>query len=94
MGALIRKGGLGLPLVLSVVIFLVYHYIGLFSKNAAEDGTIHPMLASWVSTIILAPFSVILMNRASSDKGFLNVNTLFNPFKLIYLSFKKKKNNT
>ena len=93
LGALIRKGGLGLPLVLSVVIFLVYHYIGLFSKNAAEDGTIHPMLASWVSTIILAPFSVILMNRASSDKGFLNVNTLFNPFKLIYLSFKKKKNN-
>ena len=93
MGALIRKGGLGLPLVLSVVIFLVYHYIGLFSKNAAEDGTIHPMLASWVSTIILAPFSVILMNRASSDKGFLNINTLFNPFKLIYLSFIKKKNN-
>ncbi len=93
LGAIIRKGGLGLPLVLSVIIFLIYHYIGLFSKNAAEDGSIYPMLASWISTIILAPFAIILVNRASSDKGFLNLNTLFNPFKLIYLSSMKKKNN-
>ena len=91
LGAIIRKGGLGLPLVLSVVIFLIYHYIGLFSKNAAEDGSINPMLASWVSTIVLTPFAIILMNRATSDKGFLILNGFLNPLKLIYLSSIKKR---
>ncbi|MBL30588.1 MAG: permease [Flavobacteriaceae bacterium] len=93
LGAIIRKGGLGLPLVLSVIIFLVYHYIGLFSKNAAEDGSIHPILASWMSTIILTPFALILSNSASSDKGFLNINNIFNPFKLFFLRLKINKNN-
>ena len=52
-----------------------------------------PPLTVMFLTIILAPFAIILVNRASSDKGFLNLNTLFNPFKLIYLSSMKKKNN-
>ena len=72
LGAIIRKGGLGLPLVLSVIIFLTYHYIGLFSKNAAEDISILPNIATWLPTIILAPFSYILTKRASSDKGFVS----------------------
>ena len=43
LGAIIKKGGLGLPLVLSVLIFLSYHYIGIFAKNAAEDNSINPI---------------------------------------------------
>ena len=46
LGAIIRKGGFGLPLVLAVIIFLTYHYIGMFGKNAAEDNSISPALAS------------------------------------------------
>ena len=57
LGAIIRKGGIGLPLVLSIIIFLTYHYIGLFSKNAAEDNSIPPFFATWIATLILAPFS-------------------------------------
>ena len=79
LGAIIRKGGLGLPLVLSVIIFLTYHYIGLFSKNAAEDNSISPLIATWLSTIILAPFSYILTKRASADKGFISLYNVFNP---------------
>ena len=79
LGAIIRKGGLGLPLVLSVIIFLTYHYIGLFSKNAAEDSSISPLLATWLSTIILAPFAYILTKRASSDKGFISIYNIYSP---------------
>ena len=91
LGAIIRKGGLGLPIVLSVSIFLLYHYIGLFSKNAAEDNSISPLLASWISTIILAPFAYLLLNRASSDKGFMAflLAENFLPFIGLKLSFIK-----
>jgi lipopolysaccharide export system permease protein len=79
LGAIIRKGGLGLPLVLSVIIFLTYHYIGLFGKNAAEDNSISPIIASWLSTLILAPFSYILTKRASADKGFVSLYDVYAP---------------
>jgi lipopolysaccharide export system permease protein len=92
LGAIIRKGGLGLPLVLAVLIFLTYHYIGLFSKNAAEDNSISPFLASWLSTLILAPFAIILTRRASSDKGFVSLSNLYYPIeeKIKHLPFFKK----
>ena len=79
LGAIIRKGGLGLPLVLSILIFLTYHYIGLFSTNAAEDNSISPFFASWLSTLILTPFAIILTRRASSDKGFVSLSNLYYP---------------
>ena len=79
LGAIIRKGGLGLPLVLSIIIFLTYHYIGLFSKNAAEDNSIPPLIATWMATLILAPFSYILTKRASADKGSVNLYDVFYP---------------
>jgi len=70
LGAIIRKGGLGLPLVLSIVIFLTYHYIGVFGKNAAEDSSISPFLGNWVSTFVIAPFAIYLTKIVSADRGF------------------------
>ena len=70
LGAIIRKGGLGLPLVLSIVIFLTYHYIGVFGKNAAEDSSISPFLGSWISTFVIAPFAIYLTKIVSADRGF------------------------
>ena len=83
----IKKGGLGLPMVLSVLIFLSYHYIGIFGKNAAEDNSITPYLASWISTIVIAPFAFYLTKRASYDEGFVNLDFLIIPLK----HFLKKK---
>lgn len=91
LGAIIKKGGLGLPLVLSVLIFLSYHYIGIFAKNAAEDNSVHPILASWVSTIVLAPFAFYLTKRASSDEGFVNLDFITLPIQKIYSKFMGSK---
>jgi len=68
LGAIIRKGGLGLPLVLSIIIFLTYHYIGVFGKNAAEDNSISPFIGSWISTFAIAPFAIYLTILVSTDR--------------------------
>lgn len=68
LGTIIKKGGYGLPLVISILLFLTYHFIGDFSKNLALDGSISPILASWGRTIIMLPFSIYLTYRATNDK--------------------------
>src|SRR5690606_19918655 len=60
LGALIRKGGIGLPLVIAILLFLSYHFIGLFAKNSAENNTIHPILGTWLSTLIMLPLGIYL----------------------------------
>ena len=84
LGSIIRKGGLGLPLVLSIIIFLTYHYIGVFGRNAAEDNSISPFIGSWLSTMILFPFAFYLTRIVSMDKtlSFNIPDSLFNLFKL------------
>lgn len=87
LGAIIKKGGLGLPLVLAVLIFLSYHYIGIFAKNAAEDNSIHPVLASWIPTLVIAPFAFYLTKRASSDEGLINLDFITVPIQKIYSKY-------
>ena len=72
LGTIIRKGGYGLPMVISILLFLTYHFLGIFSKNLAEDGSINPILASWLSTLIMFPFSVYLTIRATNDESVFN----------------------
>lgn len=69
LGAIIRKGGIGLPMVVAVCLFLVYHFIGIFGKNSAEDGSIPPWLGTWMSTMIMFPLSIYFTKRATSDQG-------------------------
>ncbi|MGB2398077.1 MAG: LptF/LptG family permease [Flavobacteriaceae bacterium] len=88
LGAIIRKGGLGLPMVLAILIFLTYHYIGLFGRNAAEDSSISPFLGSWLSIIVLAPLAFYFTHRASTDRGLLNYDFLVVSFQSIFTSIK------
>ncbi|MBT6448115.1 MAG: YjgP/YjgQ family permease [Flavobacteriaceae bacterium] len=84
LGALIRKGGFGLPMVVSLILFLAYNFIGTFTRNAAEDGSIDAMLGSWVPNIIMLPLGIYLIWRASADKAIFNLDNLLNPFKVVF----------
>ncbi len=75
LGAIIRKGGMGLPMVIAILLFLTYHFIGIFAKNSAEDGTMHPFIATWLSTGIMLPLSVWLTYRATTDQGIFDFDT-------------------
>ena len=81
LGALIRKGGIGLPLIIAILIFLTYHFISLFAKNSSEDSSIDPVLAAWMSSLILLPFSIYLTSRATKDRSLLDLDAIFIPFK-------------
>ncbi|MFT5892862.1 MAG: lipopolysaccharide export system permease protein [Dokdonia sp.] len=74
LGAIIRKGGLGLPIVVGVVLFLTFHFIGIFAKNSAEDGTISAFTASWLSTLITLPIGIYLTYRATTDQGIIDLD--------------------
>ena len=87
LGTIIRKGGYGLPLVISILLFLAYHFLGIFSKNLAEDSSINPILASWLSTLIMLPLSIYLTFRATNDKSVFNFGDI-----LVSL-YEKIKNN-
>jgi lipopolysaccharide export system permease protein len=81
LGALIRKGGFGLPIIIAIVLFLSYHFIGIFAKNSAEDNSLNPILASWVSTLLMLPLSIYLTNRATKDRSLLNLDSVLVPLK-------------
>lgn len=84
LGAIIRKGGLGLPIVVGVVVFLAFHFIGIFAKNSAEDSSISPFVASWLSTIILLPLGIYLTYRATTDQGLFDIDSFMSPIKRLF----------
>ena len=85
LGAIIRKGGIGLPLVVAIVLFLTYHFIGIFAKNSAEDGTMHPFIASWLSTAIMFPLGIWLTYRATTDQGIFDSDSFLQRFRFLKL---------
>ena len=70
LGAIIRKGGLGLPIVFAILIFIIFHFINTFGKKVAQQDELSPFLGCWMSTFVLTPLAIILTKRATDDKGF------------------------
>ena len=89
LGAIIRKGGLGLPMVIAIILFLGYHFIGVFAENSAKKGGINPMLGAWLSTIIMMPLSVYLTKRATADRGLMGDGNFIQRI-TEFFKFKKK----
>nr|WP_108172749.1 LptF/LptG family permease [Christiangramia gaetbulicola] len=84
LGAIIRKGGMGLPIVVAILLFLTYHFIGIFAKNSAENGTIPPFIATWLSTWIMLPLGVYLTYRATTDQGLFVFDNFIAPIKKLF----------
>ncbi len=91
LGAIIRKGGLGLPMVIAVILFLVFYFIGVFSGNYSNKGNIHPILGAWLPTLIMLPLGIMLTKRATADKGLMSFGRIIDFFKVL---FKKKDTTT
>ena len=69
LGAIIRKGGLGTPLVISVLLFLVYYIIDNTGYKMARDGHLPVWIGMWISTFILAPLGVYVTIKAMNDSA-------------------------
>ena len=89
LGALIRKGGLGLPMVIAILLFLSYHFFGIFAKNSAKNGSFSPIIGSWLSTAVMLPLSIYLTNRATNDRNVFQFDAIIVPLKNLFKSNNK-----
>ena len=84
LGAIIRKGGLGLPIVFAVLIFISFHFINTFGKRIAQEDGLSPFVGAWLSSFILSPLAILLTYRATNDIGLINLDILLSPFQRIF----------
>ncbi len=94
LGAIIRKGGLGLPIVFAVLIFIIFHFINTFGRKLAQENGIPPFVGAWMSSFVLAPLAVLLTYRATNDIGLVSFDNLMMPLQKVFsklLKIKPKK---
>ena len=74
LGAIIRKGGLGLPVVVSVIFFLIYYIIGTIGEKSAKEGDLSPLIGAWISIGVLFPIGLFLTYKAATDSALFDVD--------------------
>jgi lipopolysaccharide export system permease protein len=89
LGSIIRKGGFGLPVVVSILLYLSYHIISLSGEKAAKTLAWSPLLGIWIGIIILTPLGFFLTYQASNDSSLFNKAVWVNIIKKITLKNKK-----
>ncbi len=67
LGAIIRKGGIGMPTVISVIFFVIYFIITMFSEKMVREAILPPEIGMWIATAILSPIGLILTIKAAND---------------------------
>lgn len=90
LGAIIRKGGLGMPVVVSVALFIVYYIIDNIGYKMARDGVWEAWQGMWLSSFALFPLGVFLTYKAMNDSALFNTEAYGNFFRKI-LGLKKKR---
>lgn len=74
MGAIIRKGGFGYPTLISIIFFMLFIMLTIASKKMAEEFVLHPILAAWLSCLVLFPIGLLLTYKAMNDSKLLNLD--------------------
>jgi lipopolysaccharide export system permease protein len=81
LGAIIRKGGLGLPVVVAVIFFLVYYIISTIGEKSVKEGSLSPAIGMWIAIAILTPIGLFLSYKAATDSVLFDMDSykkLFN----------------
>lgn len=89
LGAIIRKGGIGAPVVVSVMFFLVFHITSIMGEKFAREGVIEPRIGMWIAPAVLFPVGLFLLMKATRDSALFDVEVYGRFFK----RFKIKKSS-
>lgn len=92
LGAIIRKGGLGMPVVVSTLLFIAYYIIFMMGKRSAREGVIDPWIGMWIATGIMLVLGIFLTYKSVTDSEMLSSEAYINFFKKIRAFFQSKKN--
>jgi lipopolysaccharide export system permease protein len=90
LGSIIRKGGLGTPVVISVVFFIIYYIISMIGERSAREGVMDPWQGMWLSSALILPLGVLLTWKAVTDSEIMNSDLYINFFRKFGL-YKEKK---
>jgi lipopolysaccharide export system permease protein len=81
LGAIVKKGGFGTPVVIAALLFLVYYVLTEIGLNLANTNVLSPFFGVWLSTLILVPIAFYLMRRAAKDRNLFNFDGIKKIFK-------------
>lgn len=90
LGTIIRKGGIGVPLVITVAFFAFYFVISIIGEKMAKSGDLSVWFGMWLSSIIIFPMGIYLTYKAAMDSAIMSPDTYMQMFKKISGFFKKK----
>lgn len=89
LGAIIRKGGLGMPVIISVLLFVVYHVLTMIGEKSTKELAMDPILGMWLANLIFLPVGIFLMYKAASDSPLLDAESWRKSIGKIFSIFKK-----
>ena len=72
LGSIIRKGGLGMPLVIAIIFFIIFHLLNIFGEKFAKEGITSVWFGMWLSVITLVPVGAFLTYKAMHDSQLFN----------------------
>ena len=75
LGAIIKKGGLGMPVIFSVVFFLIFHITSITGEKLIESGSVTPFAGMWLSSMVLLPIALFLTYKAVKDAAVFDRDT-------------------
>lgn len=92
LGAIIRKGGLGMPVIISILFFIAYYIISMTAERFSKELVLDPVWGMWMSSLIVLPLGIILTYKATTDSSVFNIENYIDFFKKINpLNLFKKK---
>lgn len=93
LGSIVRKGGLGTPIVISVILFIIYYVLNNVGYKMARDGVWDHWIGMWFSSMILLPLGVFLTYKAMTDSVIMSADTYLSFFKKLFF-IREKRNYT
>jgi lipopolysaccharide export system permease protein len=97
LGAIIRKGGLGMPVVVSILLFVLYYIVSMTGEKSAREDVWHMFSGMWFSTFIFMPIGIWLTYKAATDSAIMSSETyskIFSRFNILKnVIFRKKHKN-
>jgi len=90
LGAIIRKGGFGLPMIMAIFIFVIYYFISILGANMAKVSSIPAYAGAWMATLVMLPLGIFLTKKATTNIGLFNIDVFLQPINKFFKRFKKK----
>lgn len=86
LGAIIRKGGMGLPTVWAIAMFLIFYVLTIVGERMVRSGVLEPWQGMWISSLVLTPLAIFLTTKAANDSPIMEADTYRRIFRKIFKS--------